>query len=103
MIVQFVTFESALPEAEVIGAAKERIDQFRALPGLVQKTYVKLPEANKYGGIYLWDSPDSMKAFRESDLAATIPSAYKVVGAPKIEIYEAMFQLREARQPAAAI
>ena len=100
MFVQLVTFESALPEAEVRAAANRRIDQFRALPGLVQKTYVKLSEPNKYGGIYYWDSLESMKAFRESDLAASIPTAYKVVGAPKIELFDVMFQLREAQQPA---
>lgn len=98
MIVQFVSFESALPEAEVLKVAQDRIGNFRALPGLLQKTYVKLPEANRYGGIYLWDSAESMKAFRETDLAATIPSAYKVVGAPKIEVMEVLFQLREAKR-----
>ena len=98
MIVQFVSFESSLPETEVLKVAEDRIESFRALPGLLQKTYVKLPEPNRYGGIYLWDSIESMKAFHESDLAATIPSAYKVVGAPKVEIMEAMFQLREAKR-----
>lgn len=39
-----------------------------------------------------------MKAFRESDLAATIPSAYRIVGTPKIEIMEAMFPLRETKR-----
>lgn len=102
MIVQFVSFESALPEAKVREVAMNRIEEFRALPGLLQKTYVKLPEPNRYGGIYLWDSVESMKAFRESQLAATIPSAYKVVGAPKIEIMDTLFLLRETEQIAKA-
>lgn len=98
MIVQFVSFESALSEAELLKVAQDRLERFRALPGLLQKTYVKLAEPNRYGGIYLWDSAESMKAFRESDLAATIPTAYQVVGAPKIEIMDALFQLRETKR-----
>jgi heme-degrading monooxygenase HmoA len=90
-----VKFESALSEDEVLTIAKVRADQFRAMPGLVQKYYVKLKQPNQYGGIYIWDSVESLNSFRESDLAASIPSAYKVVGSPNIEILDGLFQLRE--------
>lgn len=95
MFIQFVKFESGLSEDEVLSTAKERSDQFRALPGLIQKYYVRLNEPNHYGGIYIWDSKESMVAYRESDLAASIPSAYKVKGKPDIEIIDTLFQLRE--------
>ncbi|MDH5526499.1 MAG: YdhR family protein [Nitrospirota bacterium] len=94
MIIQIVKFESALSEAEVLAVAESRLEQFRALPGLLQKYYVKTGQPNHYGGMYVWDSMESLTAFRESDLAATIPSAYQVVGAPEIEILEGMFPLR---------
>ena len=35
MIVQFVQFETALSEDEVLAVAKERLPQFQAIPGLV--------------------------------------------------------------------
>jgi heme-degrading monooxygenase HmoA len=95
MIIQIVKFETTLTEEEVVAAANERIDQFRAMPGLQQKYYVKLDRPNSYGGIYIWDSMESLAAFRETDLAKTIPEAYRVQGAPEIEVLEGLFPLRE--------
>lgn len=95
MIIQIVSFESELPEEEVVAVARERAGEFRALKGLVQKYYVKLAEPNRYGGVYLWDSMESLSAYRESDLAAGIPQAYKVKGTPTVEILDTLFQLRE--------
>lgn len=94
MIIQFIRFETSLTEDEVLAIARERADQFRALPGLIQKYYVKLDQPNHYGGVYLWDSMESLGAYRQSELAATIPAAYQIVGAPKIEILEGLFHLR---------
>ena len=42
---------------------------------------------------------DAMNAYRESDLAASIPEAYKVVGKPNVEILETLFLLREQASP----
>jgi heme-degrading monooxygenase HmoA len=95
MIIQIVKFESALSEEEVMATAKEREEQFRALPGLLQKYYFKVGESNQYGGIYIWDSLESLRSYRESDLAASIAEAYKAVGPPNIEILDGLFQLRE--------
>lgn len=95
MIVQFVQFETTLSEEEVMAVAKERQPQFQAIPGLVQKYYLKLNKPNHYGGFYIWDSPESLAAFRASDLAKTIPAAYRVVGAPDVDIHELLFPLRE--------
>ena len=94
MIVQFVQFETSLTEDQVMTIAKERADMFRAIPGLVQKYYLKLDKPNHYGGFYIWKSREAMLAFRETELARTIPLAYKIVGAPDIEIHELRFPLR---------
>ncbi|GMV93013.1 MAG: hypothetical protein AMXMBFR82_27910 [Candidatus Hydrogenedentota bacterium] len=56
---------------------------------------MKLEEPNRYCGIYVWDSKESLAAYRESELAASIPEAYKVTGAPEVEIVDVLFQLRE--------
>ena len=95
MIIQLVRFETELSQEEVIAVANERIERFRALPGLVQKYYVKLGQLNHYGGIYIWDSRESMTTYRKSELAASIAQAYKVKGTPTVEVLESLFALRE--------
>lgn len=94
MVIQIVKFETTLSEQQVRAVAEERIERFRAMPGLLQKYYVKLDRPNAYGGVYVWDSMDSLAAFRQTELAATIPTAYAVKGAPQIEVFEGMFPLR---------
>jgi heme-degrading monooxygenase HmoA len=95
MIIQIVKFESALSEKEVMATAKERAPQFQAIPGLVQKYYAKLGRPNQYAGIYLWESMESLNSYLDSDLAASIPDAYKVKGQPTVDILDTVFQLRE--------
>ena len=94
MIVLVVTFESALSEDEVFAVARERLPEFQKLPGLVQKYYIKGDKPNHYGGVYVWDSVESLNAYRESDLAKSIPAAYKTVGPPTIQRFESVFPLR---------
>lgn len=65
---------------------KKREEQFRAIPGLIQKYYVKLEQSNNYGGVYIWESMESLQAYRQSDLAASIPEAYEVLGTSYIEV-----------------
>lgn len=97
MILQFVKLKSNLPEKELLDRAKERQPQFEAIPGLIQKYYVKLNEEGYYGGIYVWDNKASLMDFKESDLAKSIPNAYEVVEAPSIDVMDIMFQLRNTK------
>lgn len=94
MLLQTVKFESTLSEDEVLRRADERADAYRAVPGLVQKYYVKLDGPNRYGGVMLWESKAALDAFRESELAKTIPTTYGVAGAPAIEVIEVFDVLR---------
>jgi hypothetical protein len=41
----------------------------------------------------IWENPQAMQAFRESDLARSVPSAYGVIGAPDVDIYELLYPL----------
>ncbi len=95
MIIQLVRLKSNLSEEEMIRRAEERMPLFREVPGLIQKYYVKLNEPNSYGGFYIWDSRESLLAFKESELAASIPAAYEVMEPPHIEILEAFDVLRK--------
>lgn len=93
MIVLTVKFESDLSEQEVYQVAEERLPQFREVPGLVQKYYLKCAQPNWYSGVYIWDSLESMKNFRATELAASIPLAYQVKGQPQMEVSEVFTQL----------
>lgn len=95
MIIQIIKLRSGLTEEELLKTAKERKPNFKNIQGLLQKYYVKLNEAGQYGGVYIWDSKESLKAYQESELAASIPQAYKLIDAPDIEILDVLFQLRD--------
>ena len=99
---QLVKFESGLPENEVLAVAEERLPQFKALPGLLQKYYVKLGPPNQYGGIYVWDSPESLNAFRQCELPRSIPAAYEVAAAPTVDVHDVFLCLRDASELAEA-
>ena len=94
MIVQTVSFRSNLPEEELMRRAEERAPKFRAIPGLIQKYYVRGQGEGEYKGIYLWDSMESAMEYRTSELAKSIPAAYEVAEPPVIEVGEVMFPLR---------
>lgn len=101
MIVQIVKFETSMTEDELLAVADSRLAQYLATPGLVEKFYCKFAEPYTYGGVLVWDSMASLKAFGETDLAKTITEAYKVVGQPKVEVLDSMFELRNVMSKAA--
>ena len=95
MIIQIVKLRTSLSEEELLTIAHERAPQFRALPGLVQKYYVRRQGEGEFAGVYIWDSMESLAAFRESDLARSIAAAYQVTEPPVIEVGEVLFPLRD--------
>lgn len=95
MIIQIIKLKSALNEQELLEKAHERSPKFRAIPGLVQKYYVKTGGEGEYGGVYIWESEVALQEFRQSELAATIPQSYQLLEAPDIEILDVLFALRK--------
>ena len=53
---QIVRLKSELTEEELLKTAKQREPQFKAIPGLIQKYYIKSGTDGEYGGVYIWDS-----------------------------------------------
>ena len=94
MILQMIKLKSKLSEEELLKRAKERASQFKAIPGLLQKYYVKIGNSGEYGGVYVWDSSEALMSYKDSDLAKSIPEAYEITEAPTIEIMDILFQLR---------
>lgn len=91
---QTVKLRTSLSLEEVLDVAHARAPEFRAIPGLIQKYYVRGQEEGALAGVYLWDSMESLQAYRASDLAKSIAAAYKVVEPPIIEVGEVLFPLR---------
>ncbi len=96
-VIQFVKFRSSLPEEEVQRLMEARAPQFRALPGLLQKYYFKDEQTGEHGGIYVWDSHESLREFRQTELARGMAEAYKVEGEKRVEILDLKLALREDR------
>ena len=95
-VVLLVRFKSGLSLDEVMTIAEERAPEFEALAGLRQKYYLEDPESSEIAGLYLWESPDALVAYRESELRATIAEAYRAEGQPRVEVYRVMKILRDA-------
>jgi heme-degrading monooxygenase HmoA len=94
VIVQLVKYKTGLSDEEAAKTIAERAPQYEALPGLRQKLYIREQGTGEYGGIYVWEDEDSMREFRQSDLAASIPDAYRVEGEPRVEIFNVVSILR---------
>jgi hypothetical protein len=45
--------------------------------------------------LYLWENPDALAAFRQSELRTSIARAYQVEGEPRIEVYRVFKTLRD--------
>lgn len=94
-IMLIVRIKTNLSEEELIRRAKAREPQFEAIPGLIQKYYIRTGSEGEFGGVYIWDSEESLQAYRESELASSIPEAYEAIEAPTIEKLDILFTLRD--------
>lgn len=94
-VILFVKFKSELSADQLQARYRERMPEFRALPGLVQKYYVHDEAADEWSGVYVWDSDDSVDAFMRSELCRSIAGVYRVVGSPRIERLRVLDILRE--------
>ncbi len=93
MIVQIVRFRSDMTDAEVRERYRSRSDRYLEVPGLLQKYYLAFP-TGEHGAVYVWESEEDVREFRDSDLGRTIASAYKVRGEPSVETVPVVFALR---------
>lgn len=95
-LIVLVKFKSPLSRQEVEKVADSRLNEFRALTGLKQKYYLHDTQTGEYAGLYLWKSNDEFVKFRESELRASIASAYQVQGEPRVEVFEVFDVLRDS-------
>jgi heme-degrading monooxygenase HmoA len=94
MIIQIIRFKTRLSYDEVNQRFNERADQYRKVPGLIQKYYVKFDEG-EYGGVYVWNSKESLNAWRNTNLSSTVAATYEVEGEPSRQLAEVMLALNK--------
>ena len=94
-VILIVRFRSSLSIDEATRRYKKRLPEFQALPGLLQKYYLHDPASDEWGGMYFWDSQESLDEYMGSDLRKSIPEAYQIVGAPRVEIVKVIDTLRQ--------
>ena len=76
----------------------DRRPKFKEIPGLVQKIYGRDESTGEVCGIYFFKDQESLKSFRETELAKTIPSAYEATEIRR-EVYEVLYPLYSDRGP----
>jgi hypothetical protein len=96
--VLFVRISSDLDPEEFDRRLLERRPRFLEVPGLVQKIYGRDPDTGDVCGIYFFESADALAAFRDSELAQTIPTAYEATTVRR-EVYEVLYPLRHELGP----
>ncbi len=94
----FVRAKSGLNEDELERRLLERKPRFYEVPGLLQKIYGRDRETGAFCGIYFFESQEALAAYRETELARTIPSAYEVIEF-RTEVYDLLYALRPEKGP----
>jgi len=99
-VILFVRIKSDVDPKELERRAIERSPRFREVPGLIQKVYGRDPSTGDLCGIYFFENREALAAFRDTELAKTIPAAYEATDVRR-EMYELMFPLYPDRGPVA--
>ena len=97
-VVLFVRIKSDLETDEFDRRLLERRPQFREVPGLLQKVYGRDRATGDVCGIYFFETEEALDAFRETELARTIPAAYEAIDVRR-EVYDVLYPLWAERGP----
>jgi len=94
----FVRVKSDLDLEELDRRMNERMPRFLEIPGLIQKIYGRDPATGDTCGVYFFESKEALVAFRETELARTIPTAYEATEVRR-EVYEVLMPLKSGIGP----
>lgn len=94
----FVRVKSDLNPDELERRLIERRPRFHDIPGLVQKIYGRDESTGDVCGIYFFEDQAALLAFRETELAKTIPLAYEAKEIRR-EVYDVLYPLHPDRGP----
>jgi hypothetical protein len=94
----YVRVKSDVDLEELDRRMNERRPRFLEVPGLIQKIYGRDEATGDTCGIYFFESKEALAAFRDSELAKSIPAAYEATDVRR-EVYEVLFPLKPERGP----
>ncbi len=97
-VVLFVRIQSELEFAELERRLLERRPRFLEVPGLVQKIYGRDPATGDVCGIYFFENNEALAAYRDTELAKTIPGAYEATDVRR-EVFDVIYPLRPDAGP----
>ena len=78
-VVLSVKFNSSLSAEELKNECVANLEDFRNVPGLIQKYYIAEELTGAISGIYIFENKTARASFWESDLAKNIPVKYGVI------------------------
>ena len=91
-----VKFNSTLSMDELAKVSNDELENFRNVPGLLQKYYLADEVTGAISGIYLFTSKKARTSFWNSDLAKSIPATYGIIPETlRVEEYNTMIVLYE--------
>jgi len=96
--VLYVRIKSDLDPEELDRRLNERRPRFLEVPGLIQKIYGRDEATGAVCGIYFFENREALEAFRDTELAMTIPTAYEATEIRR-EVYEVLYPLRPEKGP----
>ena len=94
----FVRVNSQLDAKELERRLIDRKPRFLEVPGLVQKIYGRDEATGHVCGIYFFENEAALAAFRQTELAQTIATAYEALDV-RPEVYDVLYPLRPERGP----
>jgi hypothetical protein len=97
-VVLFVRIKSDLDPKELERRLIERRPRFHDVSGLIQKIYGREESSGDVCGIYFFEDQAALTAFRETELAQTIPTAYDAKEIRR-EVFEVLYPLHPDRGP----
>jgi hypothetical protein len=89
----YVRAKSDLDPEELERRLLERKSRFLEVPGLIQKIYGRDEASGEVCGIYFFENKEALAAFRDTELAQTIPTAYEATDIRR-EVYEVLYPLK---------
>jgi len=99
MHVQVATYRMTdISDADFIAANKEFAAMMSVVPGLLAKVWLKDPDDNVYGGIYLWQDREACESFLAGELWASVVNDDSLSELESRD-YAAMEELTKLTQP----
>jgi quinol monooxygenase YgiN len=73
MYVQVVTFGlKGISEDEYRDGCQQETSTFASVPGLLTKIWLRDPESNTYGAVYLWRDREAYETYLKGDVWASV-------------------------------